>query len=225
MKKIYGIIAALFLGIAAFTAPAKAEFGIYISGNLGSVSADGTETNSETGDETDVSVTSATAGNDFMYGSIGAEYSMGMLTLGVDYVPGTADVNRKTLTRTDTTSDANETNQQDGTYSANAEISDHITYYVELHAENGIYGKFGIAKVDIATNDKDAGTASTYPDVELDAMTYGLGYKGSFGDNGYFKVEGSFTDYDSFTVSSSSTNTVKGDLDTTQAKFAIGYNF
>ena len=78
---------------------------------------------------------------------------------------------------------------------------------------------------DIKTNDEDAGTASTYPDVELDATTYGIGYKGSFGDNGYFKIEGSFTDYDSFSVTSGSTNTVKGDLDTTQAKFAIGYNF
>ena len=225
MRNIYAFITALAISLAAFVNHANAEFGVYISGNLGHVSADGTETNSQSGSETDTSVTSATAGNDFIYGSIGAEYSMGAFTLGVDYVPGSADVNRKTLTRTDTTADANESNQQDGTYEANAEISDHITYYVELHAENGIYGKFGIAKVDIATNDKDAGTASTYPDVELDATTYGVGYKGSFGDNGYFKVEGSFTDYDSFSVASGSTNTVKGDLDTTQAKFAIGYNF
>lgn len=225
MKKIYAILTAMCLSFAAFITPANAEFGIYVSGNLGFVSADGTESNSESGSETDTSVVTATASNDFYYGSIGAEYSFGMLTLGVDYVPGSADVNSKKLTRTDATSDANESNQQDGDYSANAEIENHFTYYAELHSESGLYGKLGIAKVDIATNDTDAGTASTYPDLELDAMTYGIGYKGSFGDNGYFKIEGSYTDYDSFSVTSTSTNTVKGDLDTHQAKFAIGYNF
>lgn len=225
MRKIYAFITALTISLAAFVNHANAEFGVYVSGNLGSVTADGTESNSESGSETDTSVVSATAGNEFIYGSIGAEYSWGMLTFGVDYVPGSADVNSSQLTRTDATSDSNESNQQDGTYKANAEIENHYTYYVELHSEMGLYGKLGMAKVDIKTNDEDAGTASTYPDIELDATTYGIGYKGSFGDNGYFKIEGSITDYDSFSVTSGSTNTVKGDLDTTQAKFAIGYNF
>ena len=109
MKKIYALITALAISLAAFVNHANAEFGVYVSGNLGSVTADGTESNSESGSETDTSVVSATAGNEFIYGSIGAEYSWGMLTFGVDYVPGSADVNSSTLSRTDATSDSNST--------------------------------------------------------------------------------------------------------------------
>ena len=209
------------------------SFGMGVAGTMASVSADGSETETaNTG--TEQSVQDATAGNDFIMGSVYAEYSFGdseVFTFGIDYIPGSADVNRKTLSRTDTTADENEGQQQDGKRTANAEIDNHITYYVELGKMNGVYGKVGFAQVDVKTKDTEthAGTSGLYPDKTLDAMTYGLGYKGEFGDRGVFKIEGFYTDYDSYSATNNSgktsTKTVKADLDVVGASLRVGLKF
>ena len=203
------------------------SFGIGVSGNIASVSADGTETETaNTG--TELSVQSATAGNAFAFGSIFAEYNFGdseRFTLGVDWIPGTADVNSKTLSRTDAAS--LDDNDQGGIRTANAEISDHITYYAELGIVGGIYAKAGFAQVDIATKETytGSGTVGTYPDKTLDAWTYGLGYKGTFGTNGFYKVEGYAIDYDTYSASSGTDNTVTANLDVVGAALKLGYKF
>ena len=208
------------------------SFGIGVSGNIASVSADGTETETaNTGTEN--SVQSATAGNDFAFGSIFAEYNFGdseRFTLGVDWIPGTADVNSKTLSRTDVNSDGTESNLQAGTRSANAEISDHVTYYAELGIAGGVYAKAGFAQVDIKTKEKStitsgSATVGSYPDKTLDAWTYGLGYKGTFGTNGFYKVEGYAIDYDTYSASSGTGNTVTANLDVVGAALKLGYKF
>ncbi len=229
-KNILAIIATFCL----FSTNAFAgSWGMGVAGTMASVSASGSE--SETANTgTDQSFRDATAGNDFIVGSVYAEYSFGdseNFTLGIDYIPGSADINRTTLSRTDTTADASEATQQDGTRTANAEISDHITYYAELGKMNGIYGKLGFAQVDIAVNDTEthASTDGLYPDKTLDAWTYGLGYKGEFGDRGVFKIEGFYTDYDSYSSQSSSTKTskktVSADLDVVGASLRVGLKF
>ena len=229
-KNILAIIATFCL----FSTNAFAgSFGMGVAATMASVSAQGSE--SETANTgTDQSVRDATAGNEFVVGSVYAEYSFGdseTFTFGIDYIPGDADVNRKTLSRQDTTADANEATQQDGKRTANAEISDHITYYVELGKMNGIYGKLGYAQVDIAVNDTEtnSSTDGLYPDKTLDAMTYGLGYKGEFGDRGVFKIEGFYTDYDSYSATNNSgktsTKTVKADLDVVGASLRVGVKF
>ena len=205
------------------------SFGIGVSGNIASVTAEGSETETaNTGTEN--SVQSATAGNDFAFGSIFAEYNFGdseRFTLGVDWIPGTADVNSKTLSRTDTATGDSSNNNQAGTRKANAEISDHITYYAELGIAGGIYAKAGFAQVDIATKEtfSGSGTVGTYPDKTLDAWTYGLGYKGTFGTNGFYKVEGYATDYDTYSASSGTGNTVTANLDVVGAALKLGYKF
>ena len=209
------------------------SFGMGIAGTMASVSAEGSESE-DTNTGTDQSVRDATAGNEFVLGSVYAEYSFGdseVFTFGVDYIPGSADVNRKTLERTDTTADAKEAQQQDGKRTANAELSDHITYYAELGKMNGIYGKVGFAQVDVETKDTEthAGTSGLYPDKTLDAWTYALGYKGEFGERGIFKIEGFFTDYDGYSATNNSgktsTKTVKADLDVVGASLRVGIKF
>ena len=202
------------------------SFGIGVSGNIASVSADGTETEA-TNTGTDNSVKSATAGNSFAFGSVFAEYNFGdseRFTLGVDYIPGKADVNSKTLSRTDA-SDGAYVAQDTGTVKANAEISDHITYYAELGIVGGVYVKYGFSQVDIDVKQTNSSGYGTYPDKTLDAHTFGLGYKGGFGTNGFYKVEGFYSDYDDYSATSTTSNTVKANLDVTGAKLALGYKF
>ncbi len=224
-KSLLIVASAILITSKAFAG----SFGLGVAGHVASVSADGTEsTPSDTGTEN--SVKSATAGNEFMFGSVFAEYTFGeseVFTFGIDYVPGSADVNRKNLSRTNVTSDALEDNQQDGVRTANAEISDHITYYTEFGGMNSLYGKIGFSQVDIETKDTStsSGTEGFYPDKTLDAWTYGFGYKGEFGTQGYYKVEGYYTNYDSFNATSTTSNTVSADLDVVGAALRLGYKF
>ena len=208
------------------------SFGVGVTGGIASVSADGTETDGDTaGTETENSVKSATAGNSFALGSVFAEYNFGdseRFTLGVDWIPGTAEVNSKSLSRTDGSGQAVVAAEADtGTLKANAEISNHYTIYGELVLTGGIYAKYGFSQVDIDVKQTNSTGYGTYPDKTLDAHTYGLGYKGTFGSNGFYKVEGYYTDYDAYSGTSSSTNahTVKANLDVTGAKLALGYKF
>ena len=233
MKKL-NILLGILLSTFLFTSVQAGSFGLGVTGNIASVTADGSETltNSNTG-ATDRSVTSATAGNEFMYGSIYAEYGFGdseMFTFGIAHVPYSADINSKTLSRVDesvTTAGSVYTAVQGGTMKANAEIDNHTTYYMELGAPGGtgLYGKIGFAQVDINVKQSVSTNAGTYPNKTLDAWTYGLGYKTGFGDNGVIKVEGFMTDYDTFKATSTSSNTVSANLDLVGAQFAVGFKF
>ena len=221
------LIIAGFLSMFLFTSAQAGSFGLGVSGNIASVSASGTETEGTTGTETENSIMTATAGNEFMFGSVYAEYAFGdseRLVLGIDYVPGSADINSKTLSRTDASQGAY-TAQDTGTVKANAEISDHTTYYAELGLGAGVYVKAGYSEVDIDVVQNNASGYGTYPDKQLDAWTYGLGYKGGFGDNGVFKIEGFMTDYDSYSATSTTSNTLTADLDVVGAKLALGFKF
>ena len=228
MKKLR-ILLSVFLGAFLFTSVQAGSIGFGISGNVGTISAEGTETEASTSG-TENSVRSATAGNNFGFGTAFLEYNFGdseRFTIGVDYVPGTADVNNKSLSRTDVTTDGNEANQQDGTRTANAEISDHITYYAELVLIEGFYVKAGMAQVDIKTKDSyTTGTYGLYPDKTLDATIFGLGVKGDLGDgNLFYKLEGTYHDYDTFSATSTTSNTVSASLDGYNGKLAIGMKF
>jgi hypothetical protein len=226
MKKLNVLLSAL-LSIFLFTSVQAGSLGIGVSGNVASVSADGTESEaSNTGTEN--SVMTATAGNNFMFGSVYAEYALGdgeNFVFGIEHVPFSGDINSKTLSRTDASIDTY-TAQDTGTVKANAAIDNHTTYYVEVGAGGtGLYGKVGFAQVDIDVTQSNASGYGTYPDKTLDAWTYALGYKAGFGDKGVVKVEGFITDYDSYSATSTTSNTVKADLDVVGAKLSLGYKF
>jgi len=229
MKKL-NILLSVLLSAFLFTSVQAGSIGVGIAGNIGTISAEGTETEAASGSETENSVRTATAGNNFAYGSAFIEYNFGdseIFTLGVDYVPGTADVNNKNLSRTDTASGDSGNNDQSGTYTANAEISDHITYYAEVKVTEAFYVKAGMATVDIKTKDTttSSGTVGNYPDVTLDAFTYGLGVKGDLGGSLFYKVEGTYVDYDTFSATSTTSNKVTANLDGYNGKLAIGMKF
>ena len=231
-KMLAAVITITFVSTSAFAG----SFGVGVGGHMVSITADGTETPGGTNTGTENSVTSATAGNTAGIGSVFAEYNFGdseRFTLGVDIIPGSADINSKKLTRTDPAS--GDSNDTAGTKTANAQLSDHITYYGELVVTNGIFIKAGFSQVDVTTQDTttSAGTDGAYGDKTLDAWTYGIGQKGNFGERGFYKLEGYMTDYDSFnatqtgasTTGASTNSTVTANLDVVGAAVRIGYKF
>ena len=221
MKKILiGLLASLALTGVSYAG----QFGLGVAGSFAAISADGTETDKD--GTADTSVRKATAGNSAIVPSLFAEYSLDNgFTLGADFVMGSANVNSKKLTRTDDSAES----AQDGDRTAQAEIDEVVTFYVELPLHAGLYVKGGITQMSVNTLESDTvTTAGTYKNENVDGVVYGLGYKNTFGNNGFYKVEGTHTAMDSMTFNSSTTdkgNRVKADLDVTKATFAIGVNF
>ena len=227
MKK-WNILLSALLSVFLISSAQAGSFGLGVSGNVASVSADGTESEGTSGTETENSVRTATAGNEFMFGSVYGEYAFGEgenFVFGIEFIPYSADINSKTLSRTDA-SQGSYTAEDTGTVKANAEISDHTTYYVEFGAgPTGLYGKARFSQVDIKVKQVNDSGYGTYPDKTLDAWTYAVGYRSEFGERGVLKVEGFFSDYDSYAATSTTSNTVSADLDVVGAKLMIGVKF
>ena len=226
--RILNVLLGAFLSIFLIASAQAGSFGLGATGNIASVSADGTETEGTSGSETENSVRDATAGNEFMFGSVYAEYAFGEgehFVFGIEHIPMSADVNSETLSRTDASQGAY-TAEDTGTVKANAEISDHTTYYVEAgQGATGLYGKVGFTQVDINVKQTNDSGYGTYPDKTLDATTYAIGYRAGYGSNGVIKIEGFMTDYDSYSATSTTSNTVSANLDVVGAKLSIGWKF
>jgi hypothetical protein len=221
---ILNIVAISALSTNAFAG----QFGVGVAGSLLAISADGKEADADA--SADTSVRAATASDNAYTASVFAEYSLDNgFTVGIEHIPGSADVNSKRITRTDDSSES----AQDGDRSANAEIDNHFTYYAELPIHGGLYVKAGHATMDVNTTEKFTGTGSnTYNNASVDGVLMGIGYRNSFGTSGFYKVEGSHTEYDSLSLTSTKTvstgdkaNVITADLDVTKLTFAVGLNF
>ena len=221
-------ISVAFLSTSAFAG----SFGIGAAGSLAAIGGSGTETE---GTAADTSVNTATASNNTYVGSVFAEYTFDNgFTIGADWIPGSADVNSKKISRTDTelSEQGDDIPDNDSaTRTASAEVENHITYYAELPlGGSGLYAKAGFVQMDVNTTEKLFET-SKYGNDTVDGMTVGLGFKVDSGSNWYYKLEANHTEFDTLTLKStgnaseSSANTIKADLDVTKATFALGYKF
>ncbi len=151
------------------------------------------------------------------------------LTLGLEYMAD--EVSTDMESRTDTVPGTSVVTEGDtGTSSVKAEFSDMITAYAEIRLINGMYAKLGTMEIDVATKES-LHTSSTYADITLDGMAYGIGYKNSW-DNGVFlKTETMMHDWDSFkitAVSSDATpngNSIEGNLDGAVFSVRLGKEF
>jgi opacity protein-like surface antigen len=230
MKQIRNLMLAA-IAIACLTGNVLAgTFGVGVAGSRVHISASGTEKEASGTAALSGTVERDTAANQAFIGSMFAEYAFDNgVTFGVDYIPGEADINDVKRSRTDA-SDANEADPADGTKTVNAQLSDHITYYAEVPVA-GLYAKVGLAQVDVKVKHTSTSTAanqSTYKDKTLDGLLLGLGYKGDFGGSLYYKLEASYTDYDSYTNQSTGGDdayNVSADMDVTQASLRLGYAF
>jgi hypothetical protein len=152
------------------------------------------------------------------------------ITLGLEYMADEVSTDMESRTDTLVGEQVGEALGDTGTSSVKAEFSDMVTAYAEIRLINGMYAKLGAMEIDVATKES-LHTSSTYADITLDGMAYGIGYKNSW-DNGVFlKTETMMHDWDSFkitAVSSDATpngNTVEGNLDGAIFSVRLGKEF
>jgi len=222
-NKILAIVAILMFSSSTAYA---GSFGVGVAGSLVHVSADGKEADKD--GTADTSNRDATASNNAYTAAIFAEYSFDNgFTLGVSHIPGSANVNSKKISRTK----ADNTGDNDGdagTVSGQAEIENHMTYYAEIPLHAGLFLKGGMTSMDVNTLETDTVTSSTYGNSSVDGILFGVGYKNSFGNNGFYKIEGTHTEFDTLTLNDSVAdkgNKITADLDVTQVTLGIGYSF
>ena len=222
-KQILTIIASLLL-VTNATAIELPTFGIGVSGSIATVNASGTETEtSNTGAET--STRSADVDAMTAIGSIFAEaiFDNGF-TFGVEIVPMSADVSDATHSRSEASVAASgEGVTGTNTRTADAEVENFTTLYTEIPL-GGMYVKAGLSQIDINTLETNLTNGGSYKNDTVDGYTYGLGVRGEW-DGFYTKLAYERTDFDTYTDSSGTGNTITANLDVDQIKFSIGKSF
>ncbi len=221
MKKIKAITLVFLLSLFG-SSYALAEFTVGITGSMAMIDASGTELE---GGETSSGDANNTAG----VGSIFVEYNniLGTaLSLGIDHIPGSADVSSSVKSRADANGEGDS-----GTNKAQAEVSDHTTVYLTYGFGNGAYAKLGYVEADLNTLET-LSTGSKYGNVTIDGIEAGLGvefdvYAGSVG-----RFELTHIAYDDISVRSSvaresvtPNNLIEADLDVTRFSASLGYKF
>ena len=213
MKKIVTLIFSAFF----LSSIANAEMKYGLTGSLTFIDATGSET--EGGEKTNGS-----ADNIVVVPSLFLEYGMGNLSVGLDYIPLSADVSSKAKKRTDVETSVAGTVTSTSTtrnQSAQASLEDHITLYANYMLNESYFVKAGIGQVTLSS-DESLATGAKYGNVDIDAYLIGLGYASGNG-----RIELVYTDYEDISLSSSvartgvtTNNKIEADLDTLSLKYS-----
>jgi len=224
-KMIIAITAVLFMSASAM---AFEGFSVGVIGGTTDFDTTGNEYTAQTDTTTETNAGSATGSVDV--GSFFAEYTVAQgSTFGIEVVPDTAEIGAKSRTDSNNAADTSD----DGTYTAKANISDHVTVYVEptfmMNEQFGVYLKGGAARVTVESKESIAigADSSTYGDVDVWGVMYGAGIK-LVSESGLFgKIEATKTEYGTVTLHSTTggKNTITADPEAESARIAIGYNF
>ena len=214
----------LILGISFMLASfsmVSAEIGVNlgVSGNLSVFHATGVET--EAVDEKNTEDATGVAG----YTSFFIEKTLGdRFTIGYDFVPDALDSETAETVRLDkTTTDV----QTQKTNTIKVAFEDLSTLYVALNVTENFYVKAGMTSVDVITKESLA-TGSDYGNTSLDGTVYGVGYNNTFDNGMFFRVEGSYMDFDNAKLVSTTNadNTIAlNNLEGASGKVSIGKSF
>ena len=239
MSKLNKFIIAVFtVMFFAGTSAIAGPLSIGISGNMASFDTTGTETETNYPDNVfEEDPNAGSASNDANFPSLFVEYSTSggeagwSTTLGFSYVPGEAEIGSKS--RTDTASDSNDANDDGGTYTGKAEVSDLMTLYVEptymVTDSLGLYGTLGVSQVEILTLEGIAfgEDSSTYNNDTVYGAMLGLGVRANLSSGVFFKLSGTKTKFEEVRLQSNTgnKNLIEAKPEMDLISLAVGYNF
>lgn len=194
---------------------------IGIAAGYTNVSADGTETLKDSSKKSNTEA-SESAVIPSIFGELAMDNGFG---LGIEHVPGTADINSSSRSRADDDAETNGGNK------ASAEIDGLTSIYLIKTFESGLFVKAGRTSTTVNTKEV-LGTGSTYKNVDIDGMLLGLGMHKTNDSGFFYRLSGEYTNYDSLKLTSGVADAVTGtrnvidaDVDTMALKFSIGKAF
>ena len=241
MNKIKTMMIAA-IAIASFSSSLFAgSLGVGISMGIADVATSGKEvTTAGTVAGGAANTNNATAANDAVIGSAYVEYAFNDvswgkegngITIGFNMTPGTAKLSRDVQERREVSAkDAATQGAQNEVYKAQAEINNLTQTYIELPIFSYVYAKFGVSSVDVNTLEQstedngDTKAHGVYGGASLDGDVFGVGLKGMSG-NLLWKVSYEETDFDTLSITSTTSNKITADIDTEVYGVSLGYRF
>ena len=200
----------------------------YATGSVG-FTISSADVNSSVKDDIDSNGTTDTTkslSNDVAFASIFFEKAVNdNLSVGLDFIPFEAEFESRSTTQTSRTDDTTDTS---GTNKGNADVSRHLTFYVQPQKEiiSGlkVFGTLGLVRADVESKVQSVSSTNKTVDQSLDGTKLGLGLKKETGF-GFVKLEYSETDYDDISATTSNNTKVTADIDTEILALSVARSF
>ena len=200
-------------------------FSVGITGSQSSFDTEGRETKGQAGGTMEASA-KVKKSQDVDIGSVFAEYSFAQgSTIGISYIPGEATLGSRA--RTMTQSDGQNVS---GTITAKAEVSDHVSFYVEptymMSDVFGVFVKGAASRVSVNSLETQTSTSITagYGNQDVWGTSVGIGAKAYYG-NLFLKVENMKTEYGTISLNGTNNKNITADIESDVTSFSLGYNF
>ena len=164
--------------------------------------------------------------NEVTFGSIFFEKAVNdNVSFGIDFIPFEAEFESRSTTQTSRTDGTTDTS---GTNKGTADVSRHLTFYVQPQKEvrDGlkIIGTLGLVRADVESLVQSVSSTNKTVEQDLEGMKLGLGLKKETGF-GFIKFEYSETDYDDVSVLTSNNTKVTADIDTDILALSVAKSF
>ena len=222
MKKL-GLSIIVLLGFAT-TSYAQVSVGFTVS------SADVESTVTDDIDSNGTTDTTKDLSNDVVFGSIFLERALNEnMSVGIDFIPFEAEFESRSTTQQSTKAKAaGAAPQTTGTNKGTADVSRHLTFYLQPQKEitGGlkVFGTLGLVRADVESLVQSVSSTNKTVDQSLDGTKLGLGLKKETGF-GFVKLEYSLTDYDDISATTSNNTKVTADIDTNILALSVAKNF
>ena len=231
MKNLISPILATFMLLSLNVSANASGFGMGISISSNTLDAAGKEDVDSNGT---IDATKNVS-DDIMIGSVFGEYSATgingsklALTIGVDYIPFDADIDKRSITQSSLKAKADGA-ASTGTNSVEATVEDHYTVYLQpgfmINDSTMLYGTVGFSNATINGKSVSLSHTDINKSQDLDGTVLGAGIK-TVRDNGLFiKLDYKETSYDSVSFTTSNSTKATADLDNETFALSIGKQF
>ena len=168
--------------------------------------------------------------NDVTFASIFFEKALNEnLSVGVDLIPFDAEFESRSTTQSSTKAKAaGAAPQSTGTNKGNADVSQHLTFYLQPQKEirDGlkVFGTLGLVRADVESKIQSVSSTDKTVEQSLDGTKLGLGLKKETGF-GFIKLEYSETDYDQISATTSNSTKITADVDTEILSLSVARSF
>tara|TARA_Y100000992_G_scaffold249715_1_gene181536 strand:+ start:227 stop:883 length:657 start_codon:yes stop_codon:yes gene_type:complete len=147
------------------------------------------------------------------------------VSVGLSFAPKVFETDTSEHVQSDKTTGASATSV---TNKVQVDFERLVTLYAKTSPNDlGIYGKVGIMRVDVKTNE-DLGTGSKYPDTDMSGVMLAVGYDRDLDNGAFVRVEGSYMNLGGVTVTSdnnSDNSVTTDDVDGFGATISVGRSF
>ena len=201
---------------------------VYATGSVG-FTISNADVNSFVKDDIDSNGTTDTTkslSNDVTFASIFFEKALNdNISVGLDLIPAEAEFESRSTTQTSRTTTSTDTS---GTNKGTAEVSRHLTFYLQPQKEirDGlkVFGTVGFVRADVESLVQSVSSTDKTVEQDLDGTKLGLGLKKETGF-GFIKLEYSETDYDDISATTSNNTKVTADIDTEILALSVAKSF